>query len=389
MVPFAGAILLLHKTERLEPPTHYRCALFVLFVMLSPVLESPSIPLYVGLIAIPLAATAMGGASLGFWWTGIVLLLLTASAVLFPFEPAKLAAARNVVILSTGCGIALAINDRARDRALREVVSARRRADENLRVRVKVEQELVESQAVFVAAFHGAPSAVILSVVDTGEVLDVNETFVQTLGYEREEILGRTLAEFGIWPGPDTNEEWTARADEGRPFENVELALHTRSGEEIWFLTSAKELDIGARRCRLGQGVDVRERRRAGEVLERPREELESQFAERGRQRKASQAQLLENERLAAVGTLAAGIAHQINNPIGGIVAASKIALSEGGGSGLGLSVVHGVIGDHRGKVEIETRETGGTRFRILLPLARSVDRSRSDREQATPSPPV
>ena len=109
MVPFAGAILLLHKTERLEPPTHYFCALFVLFVMLSPVFESPSIPLYVGLIAIPLAATAMGGASLGFWWTGIVLLLLTASAVLFPFEPAKLAVARNVVILSTGCGIALAI----------------------------------------------------------------------------------------------------------------------------------------------------------------------------------------------------------------------------------------------------------------------------------------
>ena len=77
----------------------------------------------------------------------------------------------------------------------------------------------------------------------------------------------------------------------------------------------------------------VSARRRADEVLERHREELESRFAERGRPLKASQAQLLENERLAAVGTLAAGIAHQINNPIG--------------------------------------------------------DRSRSDREQATPSPPV
>ena len=89
------------------------------------------------------------------------------------------------------------------------------------------------------------------------------------------------------------------------------------------------------------------------------------------------------------MGTLAAGIAHQINNPIDAFVAALEIARSEGEGSGLGLSVVHGVIGDHGGKVEIETRETGGTRFRILLPLARSVDRSRSDREQATPSPPV
>jgi signal transduction histidine kinase len=44
----------------------------------------------------------------------------------------------------------------------------------------------------------------------------------------------------------------------------------------------------------------------------------------------------------------------------------------EDGGSGLGLSVVHGVVGDHGGKVEIEQFARGGTRFRILLPLART-----------------
>jgi signal transduction histidine kinase len=43
----------------------------------------------------------------------------------------------------------------------------------------------------------------------------------------------------------------------------------------------------------------------------------------------------------------------------------------EDGGSGLGLSVVHGVIGDHGGKIEIEQPIEGGTRFRIILPLAR------------------
>jgi C4-dicarboxylate-specific signal transduction histidine kinase len=44
----------------------------------------------------------------------------------------------------------------------------------------------------------------------------------------------------------------------------------------------------------------------------------------------------------------------------------------EDGGSGLGLSVVHGVVGDHGGRVEIEQIVEGGTRFRILLPLAKT-----------------
>lgn len=39
------------------------------------------------------------------------------------------------------------------------------------------------------------------------------------------------------------------------------------------------------------------------------------------------------------------------------------------GGSGLGLSVVHGVIGEHGWSIDIETAPQGGTCFRIGLPL--------------------
>jgi PAS domain S-box-containing protein len=172
----------------------------------------------------------------------------------------------------------------------------------------------------------------ILSVAETGEVLDANDSFLRTVGFSREQIIGRSLADFGIWPGPQADTQWIQGADGQRELKEVELCLHTHSGKEIWFLTSAKEIDIGGRVCRLAQGVDITERKRLDQVLERRREELEQRFDERGQQLKESQAQLRESERLAAVGTLAAGIAHQINNPIGGIVAASEFALSEESG---------------------------------------------------------
>lgn len=40
------------------------------------------------------------------------------------------------------------------------------------------------------------------------------------------------------------------------------------------------------------------------------------------------------------------------------------------GGTGLGLSVAHGVVTDHGGQLEIEPRSTGGTRFCVRLPIA-------------------
>ena len=40
-------------------------------------------------------------------------------------------------------------------------------------------------------------------------------------------------------------------------------------------------------------------------------------------------------------------------------------------GTGLGLSVVHGIIQEHGGQIEVESEVSKGTAFHILLPLVR------------------
>lgn len=62
---------------------------------------------------------------------------------------------------------------------------------------------------------------------------------------------------------------------------------------------------------------------------ERYRQALEAEVASRTRALTESVIELQRHERLASVGTLAAGIAHQINNPIGGILLSSEFALKE------------------------------------------------------------
>ena len=64
--------------------------------------------------------------------------------------------------------------------------------------------------------------------------------------------------------------------------------------------------------------------RRLIETETQDRERLEELVAERTRQLETSLEQLRHSERLASVGTLAAGIAHEINNPVGMILLSAE-----------------------------------------------------------------
>jgi PAS domain S-box-containing protein len=99
-------------------------------------------------------------------------------------------------------------------------------------------------------------------------------------------------------------------------------------GSVRWALarTEPDRDEAGRLRGFVGTMTDVTERKLAEEELARHRDRLSELVAERTAELERTHERLRESERLAAVGTFAAGIAHQINNPVGTMLLAAQYA---------------------------------------------------------------
>jgi len=141
----------------------------------------------------------------------------------------------------------------------------------NITERKEAEEKLSESEEKFAKAFNSSPLVLTITELKNGKLIEVNDTFVNVSGYTREETIGKTTAELGLWVNnSDRDAELSAVRAEGE-IRDLEYNFRTKDGREITGLLSAELIEIGGEPCALTVIQDITERKKAAEISERYR----------------------------------------------------------------------------------------------------------------------
>jgi PAS domain S-box-containing protein len=118
------------------------------------------------------------------------------------------------------------------------------RVSHDITEKKQAEQALRESEEKFSKAFHSSPDAVSISELKTGRIVDINDSFPRIYGYTRDEIIGRTSIELGMWQQPEDREEFVRRLARDGHIRGWAGIGRRRSGELFHRLISAEMIEI-------------------------------------------------------------------------------------------------------------------------------------------------
>ncbi|MFZ4724213.1 MAG: PAS domain S-box protein, partial [Paludibacter sp.] len=131
------------------------------------------------------------------------------------------------------------------------------------------------SEEKFSKAFHSNSASMAINSYGDGLFIDVNDAFVSTMGYSRNELIGKTSFELNLFENVDDRENIYTILKDNSKISDLEFEVTRRNGEKITGLFSAEQIYVGNNLCILSLFVDITERKKAEEEMRKAQLEAE------------------------------------------------------------------------------------------------------------------
>lgn len=161
----------------------------------------------------------------------------------------------------------------------------------------------------FSKIFMTTPDCIVISRIMDGAIIDVNQGFESVAGWRREEVLGKSTIELNFWVNAADRQQMVKDLLEGQDIFSRETTVRRKEGNLLNVIYSARPITIANESCLIFVLQDITSLRR----IEDERRKLELQ--------------LMQSQKMDAIGKLAGGIAHDFNNMLGIILGHAEIVL--------------------------------------------------------------
>jgi len=170
-----------------------------------------------------------------------------------------------------------------------------------IRRRQGIEEGTRRAEERFRSLFQLSPDGVCVTLLDSGRLTEMNDSFVTMSGHPRTEMLGRTTLELGLWGRPEHRDQVFAIVRREGVCRNFPTSLRRKDGTLVEVEFSGRIIEVEGQPCLLSILRDVEDQRR----LER---------------------QLTHAQKMEAIGRLAGGVAHDFNNIMTAVMGYAQIA---------------------------------------------------------------
>jgi len=189
-------------------------------------------------------------------------------------------------------------------------------------------QALGKREERYLTTFQTGLDSIIIVRLTDGIFTDVNQAFLNQMGYERDEVVGHRSMELNMWADPNDQRTIVETLRHESQCRNLDIRICKRNGECTWCLITSSVIILDGVPCNLSISRDINAIKLAQEELDQHRHHLSelvvSRTAELAQAKEAAEAANL------AKSAFLANMSHEIRTPMNAIVGMAHI-LRRGG----------------------------------------------------------